>query len=198
KAAQGAFGASAATVEEGLSAIPDASELLWAKASYLEQQGDIAGAIAVYGTLYARDSGSVIIANNLASLLISFSDDTESLARAETIARRLNGTDIPAFQDTYGYIQFRRGNLQEALAYLEPAAAGLPNDPVVQFHLGEVYAALDRPSEALGKLRVARDIAQSWGNQDLVVKIAEQINLIEALQEGEGQSINGLEAEKVK
>ncbi|MDP5361534.1 MAG: tetratricopeptide repeat protein, partial [Paracoccaceae bacterium] len=35
KAAQGAFGASAAAVEEGLSAIPDAPELLWAKASYL-------------------------------------------------------------------------------------------------------------------------------------------------------------------
>ena len=185
KAAQGDFAAGAATIERGLSVVPDAPDLLWAKASYLEQHGDIAGAIAIYDMLYARNSGSVIIANNLASLLVSYSDDPESLDRAETISRRLNGTDVPAFQETYGYIQFRRGNLQEALAYLEPAAAGLPNDPIVQFHLGEVYAALDRPSEALSKMRVAREIVGLLGDAGFRAKVTNQIAQIEALQANE-------------
>ena len=55
---------------------------------------------------------------------------------------------MPAFQDTYGWIAYRRGDLTEALANLEPAAAGLPNDPLVQFHLGMTYAALKRPEDA--------------------------------------------------
>lgn len=179
-AAQGDYDAGVAIIVRGLSALPDASDLLWAKASYMEQGGDIAGAIDIYERLYARNSDSAIVANNLASLLVSYRDDTESLDRAETIARRLNGTNVPAFQDTYGYIQFRRGNLQEALSYLEPAAAGLPNDAQVQFHLGEVYAALDRPDAALDQMRKALDVTGPLGDADFRARIADQITRIEA------------------
>ncbi len=184
-AAQGNFAAGAAIIENGLSVVPNAPDLLWAKASYLEQQGDIAGAIAIYDRLYAENSGSAIIANNLASLLVSYRDDAASLDRAEIIGRRLNGTDIPAFQDTYGYIQFRRGNLQEALRYLEPAAAGLPNDPAVQFHLAEVYAALDQPTEALRRMRMAQDLAGPFGDVDFKAKVTDQIAQIEGSQANE-------------
>ena len=163
-----------------MSVLPDAPDLLWAKASYLERDGDIAGAIAIYEGLYARNSGSAIVANNLASLLVTYRDDPQSLDRAEVIGRRLKGTDVPAFQDTYGYIQFRRGNLTEALAYLEPSAAGLPNDPLAQFHLGEVYAALDRPSDALAQMRRALDLAGPLGDADLRAKLTAQIAAIES------------------
>jgi tetratricopeptide (TPR) repeat protein len=183
--AKGDLAGGAATIDRGLSAVPDAPDLLWAKASYLEQDGDIAGAIEIYEALYARNSNSAIIANNLASLLAANSDDAESLARAETIARRLNGTEVAAFQDTYGYIQLRRGNLQEALNYLEPAAANLPNDPTVQIHLGEVYAALDRPADALGQMRKALDMIGPLGDADLRAKLASEIAQIQASQANE-------------
>ncbi len=122
-------------LKAALAAQPDAAELRWIEAGELEQAGDIDGAIAVYEAMYAKDSGNVIIANNLASLITTHRDDPDSLARATAIVRRLKDTDVPAFQDTYGWIAHRNGNHEEALAYLEPAAAGLPNDPVVQFHL---------------------------------------------------------------
>jgi len=81
------------------------------------------------------------------------------LERAATIARRLRDREVPQFQDTYGWIEYRRGNLDEALASLEPAAAGLPEDPLVQFHLGMVYAALDRADAARTSLTLALELA---------------------------------------
>ena len=138
---------------------PDAATLRWMQAGELEQAGDIDGAIAVYEAMYALDSGNIIIANNLASLITTHRDDPDSLARATTIARRLKGTDVPAFQDTYGWIAHRNGNHDEALTYLEPAAAGLPNDPIAQFHLGMTYLALGRTEDARRLLTGALELA---------------------------------------
>jgi len=64
----------------------------------------------------------VVVANNLASLLTAHRTDDASLDRAYRIARRLRGIDVPAFQDTYGWIAHRRGDYAEALDYLRPAA----------------------------------------------------------------------------
>ena len=89
---------------------PTARRCVFAKAGLLEQKGDIDGAIAAYEALYAKDSGSPVLANNLASLLASYRDDPASLERAFAIARRLRGTDVPYFQDTYGWILHRRGD----------------------------------------------------------------------------------------
>ena len=137
-----------ATLDRAIAALPESANLLWTKAGLLERAGDIDGAIAIYEDLYAKNSSAVVVANNLASLLTTYRDDQESLDRAFTVARRLKGTNVPAFQDTYGWIAFRRGDAQEALAPMEAAAAGIPNDPTVQFHLAEVYAALKRTEDA--------------------------------------------------
>ena len=127
---------------------PDAATLYWIRAGELESAGDVDGAIAIYESLYERNTGNLVIANNLASLISSHRDDADSLARAETIARRLRDTDQPAFQDTYGWIAYRQGNYAEAETYLASAAEGLPQDPTVQAHYGLTLAALERPDAA--------------------------------------------------
>ena len=147
------------TLDEALKIRPDAPDLLWAKASILERKGEVEGAIAIYDRLDARDSSSVVVANNLASLLATHRDDPESLARAETIARRLRDADAPELKDTYGWILYRNGKPAEALPYLEAAAGGLPGDPLVQAHLGLVYNALGRKPEARAQLEQARAAA---------------------------------------
>lgn len=149
----------AAVLDAALAANPEAAALRWLKAGALEQAGDIDGAIAVYEAMYAQDSGNVIIANNLASLIAAHRTDAESLARATAIARRLKGTEVPAFQDTYGWIALRNGNHDEALTYLEPAAKGLPDDAVTQFHLGMTYLALGRAEDARRQLAHALELA---------------------------------------
>jgi tetratricopeptide (TPR) repeat protein len=149
-----------ALVDEGLAALPNAPNLLWAKASQLERAGDIDGAIAVYEILYAQESNSVVAANNLASLLATYrSDDAEALDRASRIARRLRGTENPAFQDTYGWVAYLRGDFAEAIEYLEPAAQALTGDPIVQYHLGMAYLAAERRDPAVAQLEKALDVA---------------------------------------
>jgi tetratricopeptide (TPR) repeat protein len=73
---------------------------------------------------------SPVVANNLASLISTYRDDDDSLDQAYTIARRLRGTDVAPFADTYGWIAYRRGEYDVALEHLERAAAGIARQSV--------------------------------------------------------------------
>jgi Flp pilus assembly protein TadD len=146
-------------LDSALAAQPASATLRWLKAGELERAGDFEGAIAIYEKMYADDSNDVVVANNLASLITTHRTDAESLERAFAVARRLRGSDVPAFQDTYGWIEYRRGNLEEALRHLEPAAVGLPEDALTQFHLGMVYVGLDRTEDARRQLTRALELA---------------------------------------
>lgn len=168
----------AAVLEAGLQAAPESATLRWIKAGALDKAGDIEGAIAIYEELYAENTANVVVANNLASLITTYRDDPESLERAFAIARRLRGSSVPAFQDTYGWIEYRRGNLQEALQALEPAAAGLPDDPLTQFHLGMTYADLGETAKAITQFERALDLA---GDSDLP-QVATARSRLEALR----------------
>ena len=148
-----------AMLDAALAARPDSPALLNLKAEGLLRADDYEGAIGIYEQLYARDPDNVALANNLASLLTSFRSDAESLERGHTIARRLRGIPVPAFQDTYGWIQYRRGNFEDALAHLEPAAAAEPGNPLIQVHLGMALAALERDDAAVAQLTQALELA---------------------------------------
>lgn len=146
-------------IDDGLAALPDSGALQWAKAGFLERSGDVDGAIAIYEALYARDSANMVVANNLASMLSTYRTDDDSLKRAEVIARRLRGSQVPAYQDTFGWIAYRRGNYRDALSELEKAAAVLTRDQMVQYHLAMTYLALDRKPEALARFnQIVREL----------------------------------------
>ncbi len=148
-----------ALLDEIRAAAPAAALPRLLLAETAEARGDIDGAIALYETLYAADSGNLIVANNLASLLATHRPDAASLERVTAIARRLRGSQVPAFQDTYGWLQTRTGNPDEGLAHLEPAALGLPQDALVQVHLGMTYLALGRRDDARRVLELAVTLA---------------------------------------
>lgn len=180
---QGQQDAAQNVIDEGITANPENPNLLWAKASALERQGDFEGAIDIYSDLYERNSGSVVVANNLASMLSTYRSDAESLDQAWTIARRLREANVPAFQDTYGWITHRRGDSAEALPYMEAAAEGLPSDPIVQFHLAEVYSALERSEDALRQYRISIEVAGPLDERPQIDRARERISEIEAALE---------------
>ncbi len=155
-AAQGRIDEAEAVLEAGITAADDPAQLLFTRAGLQEARGDIPGAIASYEDLYARDSGVLVVANNLASLLtqqgLEAGTDTatsvETLDRAHAIARRLRDSEVPHFRDTYGWILHLRGDSAAALDYLVPAAEALPDNALVQVHRGEAELALGRVTEA--------------------------------------------------
>ena len=147
-AATGRGTEAAAALDAGLEANPGDGELMFARAGIAEAAGDREGAIALYEALYARDPGAPVVANNLASLIATSRRDPASLERAFDIARRLRGSDLPPFQDTYGWLLHLRGDPGQALDYLGPAAEALPGNAEVQFHRAEAEFALGRLAEA--------------------------------------------------
>lgn len=145
-----------AVLRDALEALPNNPELLMLQAVEYERAGELDQAIAVYEKVYPLSNRSLVVANNLASLLTTHRDDDASLLRAQQLARRLRGTNAPAFQDTYGWVAYRLGNYDEAVTYLEAAAEAMPDHPLVQYHLGRAYAALDRKEDALRMYQVAQ------------------------------------------
>ncbi|MEI4473718.1 tetratricopeptide repeat protein [Frigidibacter sp. MR17.24] len=156
---QGRADEAAEVLAAGLAANPTSRRLRWIQAGEFERTGKIEEAIGLYEQLYAENSDDVVIANNLASMITGYRDDPESLERGYTIARRLRTLNHPAYQDTYGWIIYRRGDVRGALTYLEAAARGRSNDPLIQYHLAVVYDALKRPADAAPHLRRALEIA---------------------------------------
>jgi tetratricopeptide (TPR) repeat protein len=146
---------------DGLEQIPNDSQLLFAQAERLQVNEDYEGAISVYEKLYEQNSSAIVVANNLASLLADHRDDEASLRRAYEVARRMRDTNIPALQDTYGWIAYRMGNYEESVPYLEAAAEGLAEDARVQFHYGAALAAAGQSDAAIEQLTKAKSMIDS-------------------------------------
>ncbi|MEY8881822.1 tetratricopeptide repeat protein [Donghicola sp. XS_ASV15] len=163
-----------ATLDQAQEHLQGDPGLQWIRASHVQALGDFDQAIAIYEELYAQDSEQDLIANNLASLLSTVRSDEDSLSRAYIIARRLQGSDVPAFRDTYGWIALQRGEVETALDHLEPAATALSEDPSVQYHLGMAYLANGQESLAHTTLLNASDLLVQ--HQDALPALRVSIN----------------------
>jgi tetratricopeptide (TPR) repeat protein len=154
--AQGRFADAQTALREGVAMTDGASALRLLLAQTLEAVGDFNGAIAEYDAIYETSPDSLVVANNLASLLAEHrADDPAELERAARIAQRLRGAPAPALQDTVGWILFLQGKPEEALRSITPAVEGLPENPIIRYHAGRVYAALGQTEEARAHLEAA-------------------------------------------
>ena len=129
-AATGQAEAARATLEQGLAATDGDPRLLFVQAGQLEAEGDFDAAIAVYERLYAQDTASEIIANNLASLLSSHrADRREPGARLHhrPPAAQRRGAALPGhLRLDPGAARRRRGGAAAPRARRRRAAAGAP------------------------------------------------------------------------
>jgi cellulose synthase operon protein C len=139
----------------GLKALPDSFPLALTLAVILERTGDYEGAISEYEKLLVKDPGSIIVTNNLASLLAEYRTDKPSLDRAQALAASLAKSPSPQFKDTQGWVDYRGGNYAAAVPLLEDAAAALPNLALVHYHLGMSYSAVGQPEKAAEQLKLA-------------------------------------------
>jgi cytochrome c-type biogenesis protein CcmH/NrfG len=74
------------------------------------------------------------------------------LSEAEEMIRRALKSDPSngAYLDSLGWVEFRQGKFEQALADLQRAAQNMSrDDPVVFDHLGDTYLQLNRTAQAL-------------------------------------------------
>jgi tetratricopeptide (TPR) repeat protein len=105
-------------------------------------------------------------ASLLNALGYSLADRNQKLPRAEQLIRKalLASPDNPAFLDSLGWVLFRRGNVNEALPYLERAYRIFP-DAEIASHWGEILWVSGKQSEA--RALWARSLARSPDSKPL-------------------------------
>ena len=159
--AQNKTDAAQATLRAGLKRQPDNAILHMALAVAFERAEDYDAAISEYQYVLAQQPGSLVAINNLASLLADHRTDKASLERAQALAASLRHSQVPQFKDTLGWVDYRRGDVKAAVPLLEEAAAALPDQAAVRYHLGMSYVASGQGSKAAQEFKIALSKAPS-------------------------------------
>jgi pentatricopeptide repeat protein len=142
-------------IQAGLREIPGNLNLRFAAAGLQILKGDQESAIAQYESILKEQPNSLLAINNLASLLLDYRPDKQSLDRAFSLAENLKNSTVPQFQDTYGWAQYKHGDYGNSVSTLEAAKAKLPNLASVQYHLGMSYKAAGQSEKAAEQFKAA-------------------------------------------
>lgn len=179
---QNRFQQGLALLTEALEAYPDHANLLYARSLFGEKLGDLALLEQDLRRILEQDPDNVHALNALGYSLANLSERTDEAQRLVRRAHELKPDD-PAILDSLGWIEYKQGNLEQALTHLEQAYAALP-DAEVAAHLGEVLWQLQRTDEALAvwlkALRkepdsaVLRDTLQRYGQDQESDEVPEQ------------------------
>lgn len=130
----------------GLAAFPDDLEILYARALGWERRDDIARAEADFRKILVVEPDSVAALNALGYTLADRTDRYQEALELIDRARTAE-PDNAAIIDSYGWVLYRLGRLQDALVELRRAFT-LQKDPEIAAHLGEVLWKLGRTDEA--------------------------------------------------
>ncbi len=121
---------------DGLNAIPDNLDLLYARALAFEKLNKINEAITDLRHIIKLDPQNIQTLNALGYTLVDKTDKVHEGMEYIQQAYQLRPTD-PAIIDSMGWAYYRLGKLDKAVTYLKRAFA-LFNDAEVAAHLGEV------------------------------------------------------------
>jgi Flp pilus assembly protein TadD len=100
-----------------------------------EGKGDTARAREAYTRALALEPRFAPAANNLAWLDSEHGGDQEAALALAQRAKEAAPND-PRISDTLGWILYKRGVYQRATALLKQSATQMPDEPVIQYHLG--------------------------------------------------------------
>jgi cellulose synthase operon protein C len=163
------------TLKDGLVQIPKDMDLRFVLASIYQAQDDIDSAIKIYEEMLADQPGSMIAANNYASLVSDYRTDTASLDKAASAAAILRGSPISQFKDTLGWILFLRGQFKESLEILKQSTAELPDMSLTNYHLGKAFLATGEKEAAKLSFEKAAKLAQNDKEKELAAQGLEEI-----------------------
>ena len=149
------YDAAVEVIQAGLKEQPDNANLRLTSAGLQILKGDQGAAIAQYEAILKDQPNSLVALNNLVSLILDSHSDKESLKRALSLAERLRSSNVPQFEDTFGWAQYKQGDYKNALSTLEAAQTKMPDLAVIRYHLGMSYAAVGQTEKAAEQFKAA-------------------------------------------
>ena len=148
-----------------LAKAPNNAAMLMTLALLHERMNDFPQARDAYERVLSINPNFVSALNNLAYL---YTDRLNDLDRAYELARKardLQGDD-PAIADTLGWVLYKRGDYQQALAILQESAEKVPDSPEIQFHLGMTAYMMGQTDLARSALKKAASAAKDFPGKD--------------------------------
>ncbi|MBU6476457.1 MAG: tetratricopeptide repeat protein [Xanthomonadaceae bacterium] len=138
----------------GLAVLPDDPVLIYDRGIEEANAGNTDAALTDFRKVLAQNPDNVEAMNALGFTL---ADTDRDLPEATELLRKALAAkpDAAAIMDSWGWLQYRLGNLGQAETYLQ-RAWGRQQDPDIGVHLGEVLWKLgqrDSAREVLGKVR---------------------------------------------
>ena len=134
-------------LDRALSALPEQTDLQYLRSIAWEKQGNLARMEADLRAILLREPDNATVLNALGYTL---ANRTQRYREAQQLIERALQIepDEPAILDSFGWVRYRLGDLEQALEYLRRAYGMFP-DPEVAAHLGEVLWSMGRADEAL-------------------------------------------------
>lgn len=144
-----------AAYDRGLAKLPGDVELRYGRALTRADMGDIDGAIADLRQVIEAQPDNIEAVNALGYTL---ADSKRDLQESRKLLERALAArpEQAAIIDSWGWLQYRLGNLAEAAEYLERAFAMQP-DPEIGAHLAEVWWQSGKQEEARELLAELRE-----------------------------------------
>jgi tetratricopeptide (TPR) repeat protein len=163
-------------IQAGLKANPDSEELQMLLASAYSTQGQIDSAITAYDGALRMNPRNVLVANNLAVLLVDYKGDPQSLQKAFALSRDFErDAPHPLFLDTLGWVRFKMGQQEEALRLMKDAVAKSPEVPTLNYHLGMAFYQSGKTGEARAYLSKALKSAEAFQGRQEAEQILSQM-----------------------
>jgi putative PEP-CTERM system TPR-repeat lipoprotein len=147
-------GAAMKAYADAINADRDYAPAYFAQGALLETMGKRKEAIEKYRDSLGKSENYVPALNNLAYLYADgHGSDREALRLAMTAYKLEPGNS--GVLDTLGYALMKNGRKEDSRKILEKAAAMLPNNPTVLYHLALSYKAVGDRKQAIEKLSKA-------------------------------------------
>ena len=136
----------AETLTRALTDNPDNRDLLYARSLAFEKMGNLAPMEADLQKILTQDPNDVTALNALG---YSLADHTTRYDEAESYLKKALDLkpDEAMIVDSYGWLQFKKGNLTDALKYLQAAHQKMPENEITA-HLAETLWSLGKKQEA--------------------------------------------------
>ncbi len=151
--------------------MPHDIRILFALGSTYEQSGDFDRAVATFERLLRIDPEHAASLNYLGYMLadkgIKLEESLEMIVKALE-----HEPENGAYLDSYGWVLFRLGRMEEAEAQLKKALETLNDDPIIYEHLGDVYNAMGESEKAKTEWKKALGLDPE--NQQLKEKLRER------------------------
>jgi Flp pilus assembly protein TadD len=163
--AGGRYDQALAKTDEALKANPRNLGALMLAGTLRERHGDPARAEASYGKALDVNPRFAPAANNLAYLLAERGAEMERALQLAQTAKEV-APDDPRIADTLGWIFYKRGVYQRAVTLLKESAEKLPDNPVIQYHLGMAAAKVGERETARKALASAVGSPQAFPGKE--------------------------------